>query len=190
MTDEPAPDVASPCLIEATFAESSVDRRWRSIQRTTLWLTLSAAGAICVAWIAIQAQNKGVAPVGLAALLIGAAVAEISARSAKSVGAGDGWPRLASAIVLAATVVLAQDYIGFREHLVDLARCQSANPKTAAVLAGDDLAGPAAFCAFLQARIRRAPALWSIDAALTIGAAIAWTVFRARNEKRIFERST
>ncbi len=169
---EPLPDTPAPVA-----AVGGLGPRERLIS----WLVMSALATAALAWIAVQLQTAGFAPVVLLPLLTGVAVAASIEGLACLAGVRLTRLCLAVACVGGLLVVAAEDYIDYCHYQGRYEALLKSSPKMELFRGENEPAGPASFGRFMQIRLTESPVWWTVDAVLTIAAALSWTVFRLRS---------
>lgn len=160
--------------------------RW---ERRLLWLggTLLAAGAI--AWLAVQFQSAGFAPVLLMPLGVGIALALVIEGLGSLVGLRPSRAWLVVAIVGGLLLVGAQSWFGYLTYCRAFAEQEQKHPQLSlfrggegAAAGGEQALGPARFGHYMAGRLTHAPGwlLWTVDAALTLAGTVGWTAWRLR----------
>jgi hypothetical protein len=144
------------------------------IERVGLWLVAQSGLVGAIAWIAFQLQQESIAPAVLFPLVVGGILGALTAIIVRAVG----WPGLRvavlGALVAGLLVVIAQDYIGHRHRVRQLADQISRQDPLAQAIAGSDFARPQ-FTSYLAGKFRAQPAWWTLDLLLTSVAAAATT---------------
>lgn len=153
-----------------------------NLERLLLWLLGNVLLTAAVAWVAFQLQQEQFAPAVVFPLLVGAAL-----------GAG-GWairhftraPRrriaIAAALVWGLLVVVGQDYIGHRHRLRQFDIEMGSQSPSSSVTSGPTDTMRPRFSEYLAGVVRRQPLWWSLELALTAGAAVAVTAWGTTKE--------
>ena len=150
-------------------------------ERLILWLTTSACAAVGLAWIAVQLQTGGFAPVALMPIMIGVAVAASIEGLARLTDMRPAKSWLAVACAGGLLVVAAENYFAYHGYQLAYEAKLQSDPKLELFRGHDEPRGLAGFSRFMKSRLAELPVLWTADAALTITAATVWTIFRLRS---------
>jgi hypothetical protein len=149
------------------------------------WYLMSAVAALAIAWLAAMLHLSGHAPVGLISLGVGAALGAAVTSIAARLRVAARPPGMLSVVVLAIVTVVAQHawlYIDFRRQW----REARANSAEIAMFRPESPWSPAEYLAH-ELTLGRA-ALWALDAALVVAAAVAVVAWWQRRPKFIQPR--
>jgi hypothetical protein len=151
--------------------------------RRATWLIACALAVLLVAWLSFTAQYFGFAPVGVLPAACGAAVGGAVVLAAGALGLKPGGRCLVAAAALwALLAVVAQDYIGFRQHNRGWKRTASQHPALRSV--AERVGGERGFPEFFARRVAERPWLWGLDAGLSVAAAAAMAAALSRKTDR------
>lgn len=163
--------------------------RFGRVERWLLWLMTSCVATVAIAWLAVQLQSGGFAPVLLLPLVVGAAVAAAIEGLAHLAGVRPGRRWLAVAAGAGLLLIAAQAYIGYVVYEREYALQAQRHPKLGLLRGGEDDQsgqqglGPASFGHYMESRFGQSPgwALWTADALATLVGAVGWTAWRLRS---------
>jgi hypothetical protein len=158
-------------------------RRFTAVETYVLWFLASLGLCYAVAWMAFQLQQEQIAPAVLFPLLVGAALGAGGSAIRHFTRAPNRRIALVGAVVWGLLVVVGQDYIGHRHRVRqyddELGRH---DPLSSAALSAPDPLRPR-FAEYLAGVVRRQPVWWSLEVALTSGAALLVTAWGASNDR-------
>jgi hypothetical protein len=152
-------------------------------ERYLIWFLAGPLVAAAVAWIAFGLQREGFAPAVLFPLLAGGAVGIASAMVRRFTRVPGTRAAMAAAAAWGLLVVVAQDYIGHR-HRLQVYDEQMARHGPAAAAASPEMAElRPRFGDYLVGVVRRNPAWWTLDIALTAAGAALVVALGAREDR-------
>ncbi len=148
-----------------------------------LWILASLALSWAVAWIAFQLQQEQVAPAVLFPLLVGAVLGAGGLAIRHFTRAPRRRIALVAAVVWGLLVVVGQDYIGHRHRLRQYDAELGRHAPLSGVAVGESDPTRPRFAEYLAGVVGRQPVWWSLEVALTSGAALLVTAWGASNDR-------
>ena len=152
------------------------------LENRLLWIAGSTLAALAIGAGAGFLQSRGIAPVGLAPLAVGVGLGAAMETLGRALGLPIRRPWLVAAVAWALLVVATEDYIGFYGYVRSREAFEQSHPQAALFSGGAASLGVGEFWRFFGRRLADSPVLWSVDLALTTGAAAAWTELRRRRQ--------
>jgi hypothetical protein len=154
-----------------------------NIERFVLWLVAHALVTAAVAWVAFQIQQEQIAPAVLFPLVVGAALGASGVAIRHFTRAPSRRIALVGAIVWGLLVVVGQDYIGHRHRLRQYDDALGRNGPLSSMAVGPQDPMRPRFAEYLAGVMRRRPVWWSLEVALTSGAALLVTAWGTTKDR-------
>lgn len=147
--------------------------------RFLAWLASGAVVAVVLAWLSLQLQTAGFAPVGLLSLLLGAALGGVLVGLLRLLGIGHRPTLLGGSLLLAFALAGSQHWLAYQADRARFDEALEQHPTFAFAQASGTEFGARTFGEYLQLEAHAGRRwLWILDAGLIALAAVA-IVYRA-----------